>query len=402
MTDLPPAIVLGLDCLTGLQSARLLWRSGIPVVGVAEDPRSPYCRTRAAREVVGADVWGADPRPALRRWREQYRARPVLLPCSDDTVWWVDRHRSALAQEADFLIPSSDVLERTADKGNFYRHCIESGLRLTPTRFLRTEEELLGATREMGLPVVLKPPRRTRAWMEASGGRKVVRVDTVDAFLAEARRLRPTVDELIAQGWVEGGDRQMYSFYACTGSDGRALATMAVRKIRQWPPDIGVGSLAVQVDEPDVLALGRAVQSSLDFPGLICLQLKRDARTNALYVIEMNVGRPGLNLPVSHACGVEFLTLYHRAAAGLPPSDARTVTRPGVKWICWKTDLASAYRHWKRGELTLGAWLRSIRGARFAADVDWGDPLPFLLDLTSKLPESGRRLKRGQVERAER
>jgi predicted ATP-grasp superfamily ATP-dependent carboligase len=247
----------------------------------------------------------------------------------------------------------------------------------------------------MEFPLVLKPARRNAAWMKASRDLKVVKVDTPSALREQGTALMGTVDELIVQGWVRGSDQRMYSLYACYDRSCALLASMMVRKIRQWPPDIGVGSLAEQVHEADVLDLGLRLLESVAFTGLACFQCKRDEVSGKVYIIEVNAGRPGLNLPICHRCGVEMLAIYYSAAAGLPLPEGRTVRFPGAKWICWKTDLASAFRHWRRGDLTPGGWWRSIQGRRFSADLDWGDPLPFLLDLIGKLPQALRRIGRG-------
>ncbi|MDH3223561.1 MAG: hypothetical protein OEO23_07585, partial [Gemmatimonadota bacterium] len=42
----PPAVVIGLDSMQGLQAARILTRRGVPVHGIAANPRSALARTR--------------------------------------------------------------------------------------------------------------------------------------------------------------------------------------------------------------------------------------------------------------------------------------------------------------------------------------------------------------------
>ena len=41
-----PAVVFPLDDLPGLQAARILAARGVPTVGMARDPKHPFCRTR--------------------------------------------------------------------------------------------------------------------------------------------------------------------------------------------------------------------------------------------------------------------------------------------------------------------------------------------------------------------
>src|SRR4029079_2075622 len=52
--DRPPAVVIGVDSITGLQTARVLTRHGVPVFGIARHRHHPGCRTNACRALVYA------------------------------------------------------------------------------------------------------------------------------------------------------------------------------------------------------------------------------------------------------------------------------------------------------------------------------------------------------------
>ncbi len=62
-----PAVVVGLDTITGLQTARILAGHGIPVTGLANDAGHYACRTRACERVVQADLLGEGFVAALER-----------------------------------------------------------------------------------------------------------------------------------------------------------------------------------------------------------------------------------------------------------------------------------------------------------------------------------------------
>ena len=50
--SLPPAIVVGLDNITGLQTARILAARGVPVYGVVADTRHFGARTRVCVQSI--------------------------------------------------------------------------------------------------------------------------------------------------------------------------------------------------------------------------------------------------------------------------------------------------------------------------------------------------------------
>jgi predicted ATP-grasp superfamily ATP-dependent carboligase len=88
-----------------------------------------------------------------------------------------------------------------------------------------------------------------------------------------------------------GSDRQMYSLYSYRTRDGRVPGHLVVQKLRQWPPDTGVGSLAVQVDNEAVAALGLDLLERVGFAGLSSVQIKRHADNGTYSIIEVNAGR---------------------------------------------------------------------------------------------------------------
>jgi len=70
--DKPAAVVIGLDSITGLQTARVLAGHGIPVLGVVRNPHHPGCRTNAwTTEFVRA----SDTASAMSLWAWR------LAPC---------------------------------------------------------------------------------------------------------------------------------------------------------------------------------------------------------------------------------------------------------------------------------------------------------------------------------
>ncbi len=392
MTDFRPTVVLlGIDRLLGLQLARILWQRGSPVVGVAVEPTSHYARTRAAVEILPAQDFEADPAAALMRIRRAggtvANDKPILIPCTDEYIWWLDRLRSDLAPHADFLLAAHDCLERLADKARFCRELEVEGTPLPLTRIAVDGESLRQATGELAFPIVVKPSRRSPAWMHATGGAKVLRVDDPDSLQKRCEPLLAATSALVLQQWIPGGDDCMYSVFVCLDGSGEpAMQSLVVRKLRQWPPEIGVGSLAEQVSEPELAAQALEILKARGFVGTGSLQFKRDADTGRFVVIEMNT-RFALGFPICETSGIEATWIHCLLAAGrtVPASVSSEIVTPGRKWICWKRDLASALTYWRRGELSIPDWLRSLRGRKRSADIMFRDPLPTLCDAWGKV-----------------
>lgn len=376
----PRAIVIGLDCATGLQTARILSGRGVPVVGVARDRRHPCARTNACERIVVADTAGPQLVEALRRLGPTLAVRAVLVPCTDMSVLVASRHRDALAEWYHLVLPPADVVEMLVDKARFYEFAHRAGLPLPRTFVLRTRVDAERAAAALRFPAVLKPTVKTPEW-ERRTRAKVYQVASGGELLALHDHCAGWADALVVQEWIAGGDEDHYTCNAYFGRAGEPLATLTTRKLRQWPVTGGQACLSIEARDDAVEALTVRLFQSVGHRGLAYLELKRDARTGEHLVIEPNVGRPTGRSATAEAAGVELLHTMYCDALGLPLPERRAQSYRGVKWFYFRRDLQSALYHWRRGELTLRDWAASWRGPKVEALFSWRDPIPFWADL---------------------
>ena len=379
-TTIPPAVVVGRDCATGLQTARILAARGVPVIGVVRDPGHPCARTNVCERIVSADTGGPELVAALRALGPVLPARAVLVPCTDMSVLLASRHREELASWYHILLPAPDVVEMLVDKARFYSFAQREGLPLPPTFLLRSRAEAADAARALCYPAMLKPAVKTPEW-ERHTRAKVYQVGDAAELLRLYDRCAPWTDTLIAQEWIAGVDTDHYTCNAYFAEGGAPLATLTTRKLRQWPPSGGQACLSVEVDDDAVRAATIRLFGGVRHRGLAYLEMKRDARTGAYLIIEPNVGRPTGRSATAETAGVELLYTMYCDAHGWPLPEHRVQTFRRTKWIYLRRDLQSALYHWRRRELTLGEWLQSMRGVSLEALFSWRDPVPFWADI---------------------
>ena len=130
--------------------------------------------------------------------------------------------------------------------------------------------------------------------------------------------------------------------------------------------------------------------------------MKRDARTGEHFIIEPNIGRPTGRSAIAEAGGVELVYTMYCDAIQRPLPRNRIQRYRGVKWIHIRRDFQSALFYYRRGDLSLGEWLRSWRGEKGYAIFAWNDLAPFWHDWSRafSLLFSGRNKKKhtGEVE----
>lgn len=386
-----PAVVLGLDCITGLQTARILAAHGVPVIGVARDPGHFCCRTRVCTRVVAADTKTEALIAALEALGPALGQPAVLVPCTDLSVLLVSRHRQRLQAWYRIGLPPEPVVETLLDKLAFSRHAAEAGLPIPETRLLHSRDDVERAAEHLRFPCILKPPVKTPAW-ERRTKEKVFKLETRDELLACYDRCAPWAPALIVQEWIDGGDDSLFSCNCYFDRESRPLVTFVARKLRQWPPGTGTSSLGEEARNHEVLQASVALFRGLGFQGLGYVEMKRDRRTGRHYIIEPNIGRPTGRSAIAELGGVDLLYTMYCDLAGEPLPPNRTQRYRGTKWIYLRHDLQSAWHDWRAGTLSAAGWLRSLRGVRRDAVLSLSDPMPGLADFrNSAFAALGRR-----------
>ncbi|HEY6748335.1 MAG TPA: ATP-grasp domain-containing protein [Mycobacteriales bacterium] len=374
------ALVIGGD-YQGLGIARSLGRHGIPV-SVLDDERSIARGSRYVQHTVRVPDLRGEPETvaALASARERLGLDGwVLYPTRDETVAVLARHRRELSRW--FRVPTPDwpAVRACWDKRETYAVAERLGIPHPLTWVPADESDLAAAAGSE--PLVIKPAikehfiyaTRAKAW----------RADTT----AELRdRFRSAVEvtgpgEVLVQELVPGGGSEQYSYCALV-RDGRALASMTVRRRRQHPSDFGRASTYVEtVELPELEAPSLRWLAEVGFSGLVEVEYKRDPRDGRFKLLDVNARTWGYH-SLGAAAGVDFPYLLFRAETGDPPAGSEPVrARPGVRWIRLLTDVPNAARDLRRGDLRLRDYLGSLRGVDTEAVFSRTDPVPGLYEL---------------------
>jgi D-aspartate ligase len=375
-----PAVVVGLDTITGLQTARILAARGVPVVGLTNDLRHYACRTRACVRCVQADLRSEQFVDVLVELGPSLDGRAALFPCTDLAVLMISRHRDRLSPWFSIALPDHDVTEMLMDKISFLRHAQERALPIPGTVILDDRADAERAAGTLTFPAVLKPPLKTAAWQSFTSA-KALRVADGRELLEVYDRVAPWSPRLIAQEWIDGGADALYSCNAYFDRSARPLVTFVARKLRQWPPHTGTSSLGEECRNDAVLEETVRLFGGVGYSGLGYLEMKRDARTGRHVIIEPNVGRPTGRSAIAEAGGVELLYTAYCDMVGRPLPAARSQRYVGAKWIDDRRDVQSALYFLRRRELGVGDWWRSVRGPKWHAVASWSDPQPFVHDV---------------------
>ena len=374
----PGGVVIGGD-YQGLGIARSLGRRGIPV-WVVDDETSIARASRFVQKVVRVRDLRSEASllDALAVVKKRLGpSRWVLYPTRDEMVVALSANRDALGQ--DFRVPSPDLasIRGAWDKRETYRLARQLSIPIPRTWFPRTETDL--AAIDADGPLVVKPAIKEHFYYAAKA--KAWRADTRAQLAASFRRAAQIVgeDEIIVQEMIPGDGQEQYA-YCAFFREGRAAASMTVRRRRQHPSDFGHASTYVEtISFPELAGPSARFLRAIGYYGLVEMEYKRDPRNGTCKLLDVNARTWGYHT-LGQAAGVDFPYLLFRDQMGAPVQEAQA--RPGVHWIRLATDLPNAVRDIRAGTLRSRDYLRTLPGIDTEAVFSLRDPLPGLYEIT--------------------
>ena len=371
----PIAVILGTSW-NGLSFARSLGRRGVPVL-LLESKRNLGSYTRHGK-VLALPPVDDDPQAwieTLRLIGTRLAVPGVLEPMGDGQTLLLSRHEQLLRPWFRFVVPPHETVERIVNKRLQYAIAQEAGIPVPRTHFPESAEEARELSAELPFPCLLKP--YTSHVALSAVGEKVLVAGSAGELTSGYERLAARDVPAMVQEIVPGGDRALFGYLALWDGEGRELAWVTKRKLRQHPPSFGNGSLQITVDAPEVADLSRRLLRAFDYRGFAGVEFKLDAASGTHYLMEINPRTVSGN-QMAISAGVDFPWIGYRhltgAEGGAEPAPA---FRPGVKYVNEELE-AQTYLERRRTEgMTIRRWARPIRGATAKAVWARDDPLPF-------------------------
>jgi D-aspartate ligase len=382
------AVVMGGD-YRGLGVVRSLGRRGIPVWVLHEGGQLLATLSRYARRCV---AWrAADDAERVGFLLDLASSNGlegwVLIPTGDEAAALVARHHAELAQRYRLTTPPWDILRWAYDKRLTYQ--LARDLEVSHPWTLSPVDRRHLAEAKCPFPVILKPAFRST--FNRFTAAKAWRADDRQALLARYDEACEFIDPavLMVQELIPGSGATQFS-YAALCQDGRPLASLVARRLRQFPMDFGRASTFVEtIDEPGVVAPSVRMLEAMNFSGIVELEFKHDRRDGQYKLLDINP-RPWGWHSLGGRAGVDFSYLLWLQACGAPIPASRP--RIGVRWVRATTDLRTVAIEIVRGRLSLGEYSRSLGGPREPAIFSRDDLLPGLLELPLLAYLLGRRV----------
>lgn len=373
----PGAIIIGGHYLS-LGAARNLASSGIPVCVVDSEVCVAQFSRRVRQTFRGPPV---DDETAFVAFLSELARQAglhdwVVFASTDQAVRVLAQNHERLSQFFRLTTSPWEIVQHFYDKRLTHRLALEQGVP-TPETFNPGSEAALAAL-PLAYPVVLKPAITTH--LSTVTKKKAYRADNPTELLERYRLMASIMDpaEILVQDLIPGRAETLYS-YGGLFHDGRPVAGVAARRPRQHPMEFGRASTLVEtIDCPELERLARRLLAGTGYSGLAEVEFMHNRRHSRFELLEVNAriwgwqsiaGRAGVNLP--HLAYAQ--ALGQATTPGSPQA--------GVKWVRLITDTPTALGEMREGRLSVGQYVRSLRGKKEFAVLSASDPLPFVMEL---------------------
>lgn len=376
MKDALPRAIL-LDPNEGsLRIGRVLGRRGVEVHSLTQSG-SLNAYLVKSRFVQGAVL--PDLPEGSTAWLQRLTAladggKAVLLAGSDAASEFLVARRDEIPPSLQSFEGAGSGHLPLMDKASTYELAHDAGVRAPWVKDVASFDDLGEAVGDGPYPCVTKPVLSHVG--KKSGDHRTKVVESAEQLGARcSAALHDGVPMLVTEH-VPGGEDALEAAVTVRLGDGSYPLVYGRRKIRQWPLDVGVGSMHSATRGEEVIAVAQRLLDHAGFVGVSIVEMKRHSGTGELVLIEANVRIP-MGFGLGDAAGVDASWRLYAALAGLPlPPQAES--REGMKAVIPHIDLMAVAARIRRGELTWREAARSYRGVREVGVLDLRDPGPAL------------------------
>ncbi|MEM0448584.1 MAG: hypothetical protein QW520_02040 [Methanomassiliicoccales archaeon] len=351
-----PAVILSMGA-SGLGVARSLASQGIPIIGMDFDIYAPGFHSRFVdgRQCPDPVTSPEELLAQLMHLGEELRDVGVLFPCSDAFLLFVSRNRERLARHFAFVLPERSVVEGLVYKRYQYEWAERLGVPIPETFYPRDMSEVVKIESLLRYPAFIKG-HYSHLWARVFGNKGFI-VRTPQELEARFSQVLAAGLEGMVQRIVMPPGENFAAVGAYISPNGRIQASVTWQKLRQTPPNFGIGTLLLSKRLPEVEETAMRYMRGIGFAGIGVIGFKRDLEDGEWKMIEIN-GRPWFQIYFATRCGINLPLLYYLDALKLEPP-VMNGFKEGLRFWNPLDDFDSFIRLRRRGRLTLADWIRS-------------------------------------------
>jgi D-aspartate ligase len=361
----------------GLGVIRTLGRVGVPVYGVHEDRLAPAA---ASRYLAGKFIWktgGESVERFLQGMAELGRrlGRPaILVPTDDLAAILVAEHAAVLEEWFVFPRPPASLPRTVASKWGLYQLCRRLGVPCAEAVIPQSRPEVEAFLERATFPVVVKG---AEAWLLPGSGVKSTTIvktpkQLFDIYDRVAGRSGTSV---MFQEYIPRDCGEDWIFHGYCDARSECLAGFTGVKLRSYPPHAGPTTLGRCAPNEALRRQAEALFKAISYRGIMDLDYRLDRRDGQYKLLDFNP-RVGAQFRLfEDDAGIDVVRALHLDLTGRPVPRGRPIDGRG--FVVEPYDLLASWGYHRDGGLTMGTWLRSLKGVEERAWIAGDDLAPF-------------------------
>ncbi len=371
------AVILGSNYYIGLSVIRCLGYNGIYTVAVDYTKENCYAsKSKYLREHLIAPHYSKQEKEFLDfliAFAKKEEHKPVLFPCADAYVEFIDRHLEELKKYYLINMTEQGLWSRLMDKQALHSIAVEHGVQVPET--LATDEAgyLERVRSEIGFPCIVKPTDSPT--FMAKFRAKMFMCQNEEDVVSAVEKAHGEGLEVIVQRIIPGFDDHMYTFDTYLNQDSKVTHWMTCQKLRQYPINFGASVYTRQKHIKALYDIGAPFLEAIGYKGFAEIEFKKDAITGSYYLIEINVRTTTLNVLLKQ-CGINFPLLAYTELTGGEIGSASINHDTGIAFRYLYEDIFAIKDYMRTKQLNLRQIVGTLLLKRAPAIWSFADPAP--------------------------
>ncbi len=373
MQDKNSVIFLGLF-QTSINAARIFHKRKIPVIGYDYDETQLGFHSRLIEPYRCPDPL-THPEQLVQYLEDKIshlKLKPVILPASDEFVYFLNFYREKFSKISCFLLPETNHIEIFLDKKRQFIAAGKAGLNVPKYFEPSSIEEIEASADRLKYPVFIKA-RRSFLWRKHFVDKGFLVENSTD--LAEKAKLLFEMQiDFLVQEIVQGSANNNIEVNLLRLNPG-TIYFHTIRKMRQYPIDFGTAT-SVHTDHMQTLedATIRFVNQT-DLTGFSNTEFKYDPQKQKYFFVETNP-RIWLQIDLCEYLNDNLLIKAYNFLTG-NSLKIKPVKPKKVYWIDFPNDLFSLMKQINSRPRDYFTWMKNALAAKSHGTFYWRDSTPF-------------------------
>lgn len=292
------AVVLGSNYYIGLSTIRCLGKQGVPVVAVDYSDENSYAfRSKYCLEKLIGPHYKNEPKNFLKflmEYAKKQEVKPVLIPCADPYVEFVDEFFNELKEY--FLFPQTEkgLYTLLMNKDTLMELAKKYGVRIPETVQIDEKNYIEKVETLIKYPCIVKPVDSPS--FVSIFRRKIFMVHNRHELIEAVDKATKANLKVMVQRIIPGFDDHMYTFDAYMNQNSEVTHWTTCQKLRQYPINFGASVYTTQRYVPELYEISSKFFKEIGYKGFAEIEFKKDASSGEFYLIEINVRITNLNV----------------------------------------------------------------------------------------------------------